>query len=74
MTPDPTPPRPANQIGRYAGLAFQMLAIIGVCTWLGTWLDRRLGLTTPWLTLGLTLFGVIGAMMQVIREVNRDVK
>lgn len=53
-------------------MAFQMLAIIGGCTWLGTWLDRRFGLSTPWWTLGLALFGVIGAMVRVIRDVNHD--
>lgn len=68
--PDSNP----NQLLRYSGLAFQMLAIIGGCTWLGIWLDRRLGTATPWWTLGLALFGVIGAMVTVIRDVNRDVK
>lgn len=70
--PPPDKPGAPNPLARYTGLAFQMLAIIGVCTWLGMWLDRRFGLATPWWTLGLTLLGVVGAMVQVIRDVNRD--
>ncbi len=62
----------SNAIVKYSGMAFQMLAIIGLCTWLGMWLDRRLGLATPWLTLGLALVGVVGAMWRVIREANED--
>lgn len=73
MLPQPPPERkPANALAKYAGLAFQMLGIIAICTWLGIWLDRRLALSTPWATLGLTLFGVIGAMVHVIRNVNQD--
>ena len=73
MSAEPTPERkPSNAVVKYSGLAFQMLAIIGLCTWLGTVLDRRFALATPWWTLGLALFGVIGAMLRVIREVNQD--
>ncbi|MBC7449405.1 MAG: AtpZ/AtpI family protein [Hymenobacteraceae bacterium] len=75
MSTEPSPERkPSNAIVKYSGMAFQMLAIIGGCTWLGMWLDRRLGLSTPWLTLGLALFGVVGAMWRVIREANDDAR
>ncbi|AII51656.1 hypothetical protein N008_06620 [Hymenobacter sp. APR13] len=51
------------------GVGFQMLATIGLCTWLGVWLDGRYG-SEPWGTVGLTLFGVFVAMYLVIREVS----
>lgn len=66
----PDAPKP-NQYLRYSGLAFQMMAIIGVCVWIGLKLDERLRLSGPWLTLALLLVGVVGAMYRVIKEVNQ---
>ncbi|QNH64219.1 AtpZ/AtpI family protein [Hymenobacter sediminicola] len=67
-TPDSQPPRGGN-FARFTGLGFQMLATIGVCTWLGIWLDGRFG-SSPWGTVVLTLLGVFTAMYFVIREVS----
>lgn len=69
----PTPgPNRSRAIAKYSGLAFQMLAIIGSCTWLGTWLDARYGGQNPWFTIGLMLLGVFVAMWQVIRSLTRE--
>lgn len=71
----PTPQSPGNSrlqaVMKYSGLAFQMLAIIGGCAWLGYWLDGRLA-TSPWLTIGLLLLGVFAAVFQVIRSLNKE--
>ncbi len=67
-TPNPGPPRGGN-FGKFAGLGMQMLATIGLCTWLGVWLDGRYG-SGPWGTVVLTLLGVFAAMYQVIRAVK----
>ena len=56
---------------RYAGLAFQMLFIIGLGAWAGVWLDARLGTRTPWFTIGLSLAGLALALYQVIRGLTR---
>ncbi|ALD22804.1 hypothetical protein AM218_12815 [Hymenobacter sp. DG25A] len=56
-------------IGRYSGMGIQMLATIGLSTWLGVWLDGRFG-SGPWGTVVLTLLGVFLAMYQVIRSVS----
>lgn len=72
MSEDDEPRKPTNAALKYSGLAFQMAAIIGVCVWLGMKLDAWQQLKTPWFTLGLALFGVIGAMFRVIREANED--
>ncbi len=56
---------------RYAGLAFQMLLIIGAGAWAGVWLDARMGLRTPWFTIGLSLLGLGLALFQVIRGLTR---
>ncbi|MBD2713795.1 AtpZ/AtpI family protein [Hymenobacter sp. BT646] len=51
------------------GVGFQMLATIGLSTWLGIWLDGRFS-SGPWGTVVLTLAGVFVAMYLVIREVS----
>ncbi|WP_046243986.1 AtpZ/AtpI family protein [Hymenobacter terrenus] len=57
---------------KYSGIAFQMLAIIGLSTWLGTWLDAYYQLRNPWLTIGLMLLGVLVALLQVIRSLTKE--
>ncbi|GAB3734100.1 hypothetical protein GCM10027594_15660 [Hymenobacter agri] len=56
---------------KYSGLAFQMLAIIGGCAWLGYWLDGKFA-TQPWLTIVLLLLGVFAAVFQVIRSLTKE--
>jgi ATP synthase protein I len=67
----PTDPAP-NQFIRYAGLAFQMLFIIGVGAWAGIWLDGYLKTHTPWFTIGGSLGGLGVALYQVIRSLTRN--
>ncbi|GAA4352095.1 hypothetical protein GCM10023185_11420 [Hymenobacter saemangeumensis] len=57
---------------KYSGIAFQMLAIIGLSTWLGLWLDRHYQTKTPWFTIGLMLLGVFAALYQVIRSLTKE--
>jgi len=49
-----------------------MLAIIGLSTWAGVWLDGHFQTKTPWYTIGLTLTGIFGALYQVIRSASSD--
>lgn len=76
-TPSESPPGGSNRLrafAKYSGLAFQMLAIIGGSTWLGTWLDARYHSRNPWFTIGLMLLGVLVALLQVIRSLTKDVE
>lgn len=74
-----TPPTPApsdarddarnsSAVGKFSGIAVQMIAIIGLSTWAGVWLDGHFQTKTPWYTIGLTLTGIFGALYQVIRS------
>jgi len=45
-----------------------MIAIIGLSTWAGVWLDGHFRTATPWYTIGLTLGGIFLALYQVIRS------
>jgi F0F1-type ATP synthase assembly protein I len=57
-----------SAISKYSGIAVQMIAIIGLSTWAGIWLDGHFQNKTPWYTIGLTLTGIFGALYQVIRS------
>lgn len=46
-----------------------MGAVIFIFTWLGVYLDDYLKTETPWMTIVLSLFGVIGSLVLIIREV-----
>jgi len=72
-SPDPTPGSDRlRAFAKYSGIAFQMLAIIGLSAWLGVWLDKHFATQTPWFTIGLMLFGVLAALYQVIRSLTKD--
>ena len=75
----PTPSEPPRDksdrlraVAKYSGIAFQMLATIGLSAWLGTWLDRHFQLKNPWCTVSLLLAGVLMALWQVIRGLTRE--
>lgn len=78
MASHPTPPENVREIeqersalARYSGIAVQMVAIIGLSTWLGVWLDGHFHTRTPWYTIGFCLTGVTLSMIQVIRAASQ---
>jgi len=56
---------------KYSGLAFQMIAIMGVAAWGGRKLDAHFQNETPWWTLGLLLLAVAAAMYSVIVSLTK---
>ena len=56
---------------RFSSMGIQMGATIFLFTWLGVYLDDYFKNKTPWLTIILSLIGVIGSLVLVIREVSR---
>ena len=75
MSPEPSKPETsadqASSVAKYSGIAFTMLAIIGLSTWAGIWLDGSFHNTTPWYTLGLMLLGLFVALYNVIRSLTK---
>ncbi len=54
----------------YMSASTQLVVAVGLCTWIGIWLDRKLGNHVPWLTmlgavLGMTA-GFIGFFKTVL--------
>ena len=60
-----------NVYGKYAGLAGQLFAIIGLGVWGGIWLDKHFNLNFPIFTVVLSLTACIGAMFLVIKSVPK---
>lgn len=72
MPTEPKEPRKAPaDYARYSGLAFEMLAIIGVGTWGGVKLDEYLGNNTPWFTVVLAPLSVFISLYIVLKDLNR---
>jgi len=57
---------------RFSGLGFQMLAIIGLATWLGDYIDSKQSRDFPLFTVVLSLIGVFASLYLVIKEVNKS--
>ena len=47
-----------NPYLKYSGLVFQLGLIIGLFTFLGQWLDKKMEMETPWYTVVFSLSGV----------------
>ncbi|MEX0997235.1 MAG: AtpZ/AtpI family protein [Flavobacteriaceae bacterium] len=57
-----------NSYAVYSGIAFQMIAIIGGGTYLGSLLDDYFETQKPILTAGLSLISVLIAIFAAIRQ------
>jgi ATP synthase protein I len=67
-------PKPSNKFGpfiKFGGMVFQMLAVILLAAWAGSWLDDKYQTPKPYWTLGLAFAGVILSMVMVIRDVRK---
>lgn len=60
-----------NKFVRFSGIGVQMGVIIGLFTWLGTYLDGKQNNETQGWTVGLSLLGVCIAMYLVIKEIKQ---
>lgn len=57
-----------NHFARYTGMAFQMLAVILICTFGGVKLDKITGWDTPVFTIILSLFGVFAGIYLAVKD------
>ena len=61
-----------NEYAKWSGLAFQMLATMGLAVWGGFQLDKHFGLRFPIFTLSLILLGFGASIYFVYRGVIKD--
>ena len=59
-----------NAYAKYTGLAFQMIAIIGIFAFAGYKIDQAAHHDTKWATASLALAGVFISLFIVIRSVR----
>ncbi len=62
----------ATNFARYSGIAFQMLATIGVFTFIGYQIDKNRGGTKLIFTAVFGLLAVIVSLYQVVRSLNKN--
>lgn len=63
--------QPKNFI-KYSGMAFQMLATIGLSAWAGIKLDEYYKVKNHWFTISLLLLGVVGSIYFVVRSLLKN--
>jgi ATP synthase protein I len=62
--------KPLNSYAKYSAVGFQMIAIIGVFTFIGYKIDATANHETQWVTALLSLIGVFISLYIVIRSVK----
>lgn len=62
----------ASNFAKYTGVAFQMLATIGVMAFIGYKIDENRGSKQQIFTAIFGLIGVIVSLVQVVRSLNKD--
>ena len=70
--PEKSPKKQVNNYIKYSAVGFQMMATIGLLTFIGYKIDASRNAKTPYFTAGFSLLGVIVGILQVVRQLNSD--
>lgn len=60
-----------NSLLQYAGIATQLLIGLGLITYLGIWIDKKLLITTPLFIWILPLLLLVGMLLKAIKDTNK---
>lgn len=63
--------RPHNLLLRYAGLAFQMMAAIGIALWGGYKLDQWVGMRFPLFMIIFSLLALALLLWQIVKDTGK---
>ena len=69
---NPDDNKPMRNYAKFTGLAFQMIAIIGGFAYAGYKIDEYRGSKTPIITAAFSLVGVVLALYQVVKQLNKN--
>jgi putative Ca2+/H+ antiporter (TMEM165/GDT1 family) len=61
-----------NKYIRYAGAGMQMLVTIAAGVFLGTWLDEKFTMQTPWFTIACSMFFIFAGMYLFIKGLPKE--
>lgn len=56
---------------RYSGLAFQLIAVILIAWWIGSWIDGKMGTEKPYWTAGIILLAIVAFLTSMIYNLTR---
>ena len=62
--------KPANTYLKFTGVGFQMIAIIGLFTFIGYRIDKSANHTTQWVTALMALIGVFISLYVVFKSLK----
>ena len=60
----------SSSYAKYTGMAFQMIAVIGIMTFAGYKIDEEAGHQTKWVTAVMSLTGVFISLYLMLRSVK----
>ncbi len=60
-----------NVLIKYASMATQLLVGLGLTTWLGTWLDKKMATKKPMATWIFPMTFLIGFLVKLIKDTNK---
>lgn len=64
----------SSAFAKYSAMAFQMILIIGIFTFIGHKIDSSQQMKTPLYTAGMSLLGVMISLYLVIKGLKSDTK
>lgn len=64
------PGKDVNSYAKYTGMAFQMIAVIGIMTFAGYKIDEAAGHQTKWVTAAMSLAGVFASLYLMLRSLK----
>ncbi len=59
-----------KSIMKYSGMAFELLAIVLISVYLGSWIDDYFGFQKPYIMLLLIIVLFVGYMIRMFKDLN----
>jgi hypothetical protein len=66
----PNPNKPLSNAIKYTGIGFQMIAVIGLLTFVGYEIDKHYNHSTQWATAICALFGVFASLFITLKSLK----
>ncbi len=66
-----TKPSSSNQYLKYSGMVIQLFVLLGIGAWLGQYLDAKLNMPDPYLTIFFILLFTAGFFYKLVKDLSR---
>lgn len=57
---------------KYSSLAFQLIGLILIAYWIGSWVDGKMNTDKPYWTAGVIVFVIVGFMVSMIYKLTHE--